>query len=697
MFNLFRYFSTLSLILIGLSAGLLGVAYREVSVRQLTTLAEERNMAMVRVFENAHGEQLASLLASSLGRDADMLLEAAESRQLQAGLARLMQGTATVGVTLYNRLGVVVFATDPEQVGETRLDEQSLRTALAGAVSSDLIRHDSVGTSSARRASRSDLLATWLPLGPAGQAAEGVLEVRQDVTGFLASFRRSQWVVTGVMIGVFGFLFLMQLLVVRRAQRIMGEQSRSIEVSRNTLEVQVDARTQELRRANRLLEGEIAERRQAESKLNYLAYHDPLTGLANRRYFIERLEKSLIDAARRNHRVAVLFIDLDQFKQVNDSLGHVIGDELLVAVATGLSEHVRLIDMIARLGGDEFICVMEAVRTDDEVATLAREVIAAFDSPFRIGGHDLYLSASIGISVFPTDGDSVGDLLRNADTAMYRAKAMGRGNYHFYTPEMTREAQERIRIESLLRRALDNNELSVHLQPQVDGRDGHLVGAEALLRWNSPELGEVPPMRFIPLAEDSGMIIPLGDWVLREACRQVMAWEEGGFVLPQVSVNLSVKQLERPEFIDNLQAILGETGLAPSRLKLEITESVVMTVDNAFVLLDRLRRLGIGLALDDFGTGYSSLSYLKMLPVQQLKIDRSFVVGIGRNSEDEAIIHSVMALANSLEFDVVAEGVETEEQARFLTGAGCHQLQGYLHGRAVPAGEFRSRWSNLLS
>jgi len=278
---------------------------------------------------------------------------------------------------------------------------------------------------------------------------------------------------------------------------------------------------------------------------------------------------------------------------------------------------------------------------------------------------------------------------------MYRAKALGRGHFHFYTPEMTRDAQERIKIEMLLRRALESGELSVHLQPQVDARGGRLVGAEALVRWDSPELGSVPPARFIPLAEDSGIIIALGTWVLREACRQVMQWRASGFELPQVSVNLSVKQLERPEFVDTLLDILDETGIEPSRLKLEITESVVMAVDDAFSLLDRLRKIGISLALDDFGTGYSSLSYLKMLPVQQLKIDRSFVVGIGTNPEDEAIIRSVMALAQSLDFEVVAEGVETAEQAAFLSASGCHQLQGFLHGSAVAPAEFRARWASL--
>ena len=694
MFNLSRYFSILSLILIGLAAGLLGLLYREVSVRQMTALAEDRNVAMAQIFENALGVPLGGLMAASVGVDASMLQASDESLEMQASVTTLMRGTAVVKVKIYNRLGVTIFSTDPTQIGENSLDNPGFKTALGGTVISDLTHRKHMDTFEGAR-SDIDLLASYIPIASEGKAAEGVFELYQDVTPFMTSFRQMLWIVTAVVTAVFAVLYLMQLLVVRRAQGILHDQAERIEAARSTLEIQIDARTQELRRSNRQLEAEVAERRQAESKLNYLAYHDPLTGLANRRYFLERLEASLSDAVGKNERVAVLFIDLDQFKQVNDSLGHGIGDELLVSVAAALTEHVRLIDMLARLGGDEFICVMDSVRSDEEVAMLAQEVIAAFDAPFRIGGHDLFLTASVGISIFPNDGTSVGDLLRNADTAMYRAKALGRGHFHFYTPEMTRDAQERIKIEMLLRRALESGELSVHLQPQVDARGGRLVGAEALVRWNSPELGSVPPARFIPLAEDTGIIIALGTWVLREACRQVMQWRASGFELPQVSVNLSVKQLERPEFVDTLLDILDETGIEPSRLKLEITESVVMAVDDAFSLLDRLRKIGISLALDDFGTGYSSLSYLKMLPVQQLKIDRSFVVGIGTNPEDEAIIRSVMALAQSLDFEVVAEGVETAEQAAFLSASGCHQLQGFLHGSAVAPAEFRARWASL--
>ena len=692
MFNLSRYFSTVSFILIVLAAGILGPLYRQLAIQQMTELAEDRNVAMAQVFRNSLTTPLEALMLASIGKDAAFLRQSGEERQMQASVTALMRNTAVVKVKLYNRLGTVIFSTDPEQIGENRFDNNGFRTAMHGNVSSELILRDSpYGTD--RGLAEADTLASYIPVRGTNAAIEGVLELYQDVTPFMQLLSRTLWWVTGGVACIFGGLYLMQFLVVRRAQKILTDQEGRIKAARDTLEIQVEARTLELKRTNKQLEAEIAERRQAESKLNYLAYHDPLTGLANRRCFIERLDQSLLDAERNGQRLAVLFVDLDQFKQVNDSLGHSVGDELLVAVAARIGDNVKLIDMLARLGGDEFICLMESVHNERDVATLAEEIVDVFEQPFQLGCHELFLSTSVGISLFPGDGQSVVDLMRNADTAMYRAKAIGRGQFHFYTPEMTRDAQERIRMENLLRRALENSEMSVHLQPQVDTQTGELVGAEALVRWNSPELGSVPPSRFIPLAEDSGVIVSLGNWVLRETCRQVMQWQGSGFDLPQVSVNLSVKQLERPEFIDTLDQILVDTGMDPARLKLEITESVVMAVSDAFELLERLRRLGITLALDDFGTGYSSLSYLKMLPVQQLKIDQSFVVGIGSNPGDEAIIRSVMALARSLDFEVVAEGVETAEQADFLAALGCDQLQGFLHGRAVAPAEFRARWS----
>ena len=691
MFNLSRYFSTVSFILIVLAAGVLGPLYQRLSLIQMQNLAESRNVAMAQVFQNSLQAPLASLIGDAVGRDIPSDLSD-DIRRLQGNVLDLMRDTAVIKVKVYNRLGSTIFSTDSRQIGESRLQNPGFRAAISGLVSSELIHRNNIDTFEGQLV-EVDVLSSYIPIVGKDHSVEGVFELYQNVTPFVAQLNRNLWWVTAGVVLVFAALYLMQFLVVRRAQGILEDQEGRIKAARDTLEIQVAARTEELKRTNSQLEGEISERRQAQSKLNYLAYHDPLTGLANRRCFIERLEESLKETAHHGERLAVLFIDLDQFKQVNDSLGHGVGDELLVSVAARLSEHVRLIDMLARLGGDEFICLMEAVRDEDEVELLAREILGAFEYPFKLGDHELYLTASVGISLCPADGHSVLDLMRNADTAMYRAKMLGRGNFHFYTAEMTREAQERIQMENLLRRALDNGELSVHLQPQVEARSARLVGAEALVRWNSPELGLVMPMRFIPLAEDSGLIVGLGNWVLRETCRQFMQWRMSGFELPQVSVNLSVKQLERPEFIDVLGEILDETGMDPSHLKLELTESAVMAVGDAFTPLERLRDLGISLALDDFGTGYSSLSYLKMLPVQQLKIDRSFVEGIGRNTGDEAIIRTIMELARSLRFEVVAEGVETVEQADFLAALGCEQLQGYLHGKAVAPAEFRARWS----
>ena len=691
MFNLSRYFSTVSFILIVLAAGVFGPLYRQLAQRQIGSLAESRNVAMAHLFEEALRQPLEQLLVASLGLDAESLRQSAEVAALRERFGALTRNTALVQLRLYNRLGVVVFATDPAQIGETGASGPDFHTALAGTIGSGLQQHVRVVTFGGEPV-EAHALISHVPVVDRQGTVEGVFELYQDVTPFMQQMQRSErWVMAGVFV-VFAVLFFMQYLVVRRAQGVLTEQERRLKAARDTLELQVEARTEELKRTNRQLQEEIGERRQAEIQLNYLACHDPLTGLANRRYFVERLGACLDETGGGRRQLAVLFIDLDQFKQVNDSLGHVVGDELLIAVAARLSEQLRLVDMLARLGGDEFIGLMEQVRDEDEVAIVAGEIVDLFARPFRLGDNELFLSASVGISLFPRDGTSVVELMRNADTAMYRAKAIGRGEFHFYRPEMTRDARERIRLENLLRRALDRQEFTVYLQPQVDTASSRLVGAEALVRWLSPELGLVLPNLFIPLAEDSGIIVPLGAWVLRETCRQVRRWDESGFALPMVSVNVSVRQLERPEFADTLRAILEETGMNPARLKLELTESVLMGIGNAHGELQSLRALGVSLALDDFGTGYSSLNYLRQLPVQQLKIDRSFIIGIGYSGGDEAIIRTVMQLAASLGFEVVAEGVETHEQADFLAALGCQQLQGHLHGAAMAPAEFRSRW-----
>ncbi|MBS3936729.1 MAG: EAL domain-containing protein [Sulfuritalea sp.] len=482
-------------------------------------------------------------------------------------------------------------------------------------------------------------------------------------------------------------LFLFQLLIVRRAQGILKQQSDALEEANRELDRRVQLRTGEL-------QAEVVERRNAEARLDHLAHHDPLTGLANRLMFIESLKHSLALAARNRRPLAVLFIDLDRFKEINDSLGHTVGDELLIAVSHRLARHLRASDLLARLGGDEFVCVLEEVRNADEAGRVADKLLAYLSQPYDILEHRLFISASIGICLYPTDGEDVDTLVRNADTAMYQAKAGGRGRSCFYSPEMTAYARERSRIEALLRRAIEAGELEVHYQIKV-APDGRPTGAEALLRWNSAALGQVAPVRFIPLAEESGIIVPLGEWILRQVCRQLVDWRAAGLAVPKVSVNLSVRQVERTDIVALVRSALAETGLDPAALELEITESVIMNAENSLVILENLARLGVRLAIDDFGTGYSSLAYLKKLPIHTLKIDRSFVVGIGVHPDDEAIIRSILTLAGSLRLGTVAEGVETEQQAAFLNALGCDEIQGYLFGQPQPAGAFAAHWQAL--
>jgi diguanylate cyclase (GGDEF)-like protein len=487
-----------------------------------------------------------------------------------------------------------------------------------------------------------------------------------------------------LMLGGLTLLFLFQLFVVRRAQGILSQQSAALEEANRELDRRVQARTAEL-------QAEVAERRNAEVRLDHLAHHDPLTGLPNRLMFSEQLKKSIALAARHARKLAVLFIDLDRFKEVNDTLGHSVGDELLVDVTRRLMMRLRSGDTLARLGGDEFVCILEDVREPEEASQVANTLIEMLGEPFRILEHELYIAASIGICIYPTDGEDIDTLVRNADTAMYQAKALGRGCSYFYTPDLTVIAQERNRIETLLRRAIEANELAVHYQMKVDV-GGRPTGCEALLRWNNADLGEVSPVRFIPLAEETGFIVELGEWVLRAACHQLVAWRAADLQVPRVAVNLSVKQIERSDVVEMVRRVLAETGLEPSGLELEITESAIMQTDDALAVLKKLSDLGVQLAVDDFGTGYSSLAYLKLLPIDTLKIDRSFIIGIDGNAGDEAIIRAIMALARSLGFSTVAEGVDSQGQLGFLSLQGCEEIQGFLFARPQPADVFAAAW-----
>jgi diguanylate cyclase (GGDEF)-like protein/PAS domain S-box-containing protein len=424
--------------------------------------------------------------------------------------------------------------------------------------------------------------------------------------------------------------------------------------------------------------------KKSQQELEYLAHHDPLTGLSNRLLCTIQLDQAVQRAERAGNQIAVLFLDLDRFKHVNDSLGHPVGDALLQAVAGRLREQVRGDDVVARLGGDEFTVVMQNLHDDDMAVILAERLIQALCTPFVIRGHELSIGTSIGISLYPRDGTSGEVLLKNADAAMYRAKEAGRNTFRFYAEEMTARALEKVTMEVRLRHAIEQQELVLHYQPQMNLASGRLIGLEALVRWQHPELGLVSPAQFIPLAEETGLIVPLGEWVLKSACAQGAAWLAEGRPFGRIAVNIAGPQMRTGDIAATVGRVLADSGLPPACLELEITETFIMgQAARAIEQLQALRDLGVVLAIDDFGTGYSSLSYLKRLPIHKLKLDQSFVRGLPADDNDAAIARAVIALGHSLQFSVLAEGVETVAQRDFLRNLGCDEAQGYLFSRPV--------------
>ena len=480
--------------------------------------------------------------------------------------------------------------------------------------------------------------------------------------------------------------------------RLIAKVARLLERGRAEAELErcVRERTTQLEDAYRELEREIIERRRAEEA----AYYDTLTGLPNRMLFQERLPHALALAERSRQMLAVMLLDLDRFKTINETLGHGVGDRLLHEVAERLTGCVRRSDTVARFAGDEFaLLLMQITRPDDviriarrteDAVEVAQSILRILEAPFVWGQHELYLTASIGIGLYPDDGEDSQTLLKNAGSALNRAKEQGGNNYQFYTADMNAKALKRLALENNLRHALERDEFVLHYQPQVNISSGRIVGAEALVRWQHPELGLVSPLDFIPLAEDTGLIVPIGEWVLRTACAQNKKWQEEGWPSMCISVNLSARQFQQLQLVESIAEILAETGLAPERLELELTESALMKdTETAVETLRRIKKTGVRIAIDDFGTGYSSLSHLKRLPIDVLKIDRSFVCESTTAPDDAAIVMAIIGLAHNLKLKVIAEGVETEEQLAFLRLLNCDEIQGYLCSKPLAAMAFK--------
>ena len=430
---------------------------------------------------------------------------------------------------------------------------------------------------------------------------------------------------------------------------------------------------------------DITEKKKTDDTLNYLAYYDSLTGLPNRSLFVDRLEQAMKIADRNEQLVAVLFVDLDQFKNVNDSLGHDAGDSLLKDAAERLSNCMRASDTVARWGGDEFCLLLQNVNQIDNVNVVAEKIIDSFAESFYIESKKLFITASVGIILYPLDNNDIKSLLKNADTAMYHAKEKGRNNYQFYNHEMSARLEQRLELEHELRHALERDEFMLLYQPQVDIQQGRIVGIEALIRWQHPERGMVPPDQFIGIAEETGLIVPIGEWVLQQACNQMRLLRDSGLPAIHVSVNLSVRQLREASLVDKVGQALRLSGLEASMLDLEITESMLMSdMDRVKRTLRELSDLGVSISVDDFGTGHSSLAYLKQFPISTLKVDRSFIRDIPHNKDDVAITIAIINLAKGLGIRTVAEGVESRDQLDFLKQQKCNLMQGYYFSKPVP-------------
>ncbi len=658
-FKLTRYFSITSLIGVLVILVALLVFYRYFAFHALMEHETRGNIALTRVFANTIWPNHAAYVKDASATPKSELPQRPEIVRLREDVLRQMNGLNVVKVKIYNLDGLTAFSTDPKQIGEDKSANAGFLQAKAGEPASEITFRNRFDAFEQEIVDR-NLVSSYVPIRKSESSpVEGVMEVYSDVTEFVARLERTQWEIVGSVLGSLSLLYLFLFAIVRRADRLIGAQSAEVRVAH-------------------------------EAVLRNQAYHDSLTGLPNLANFSERLHGMIHSARRSETKCAVLSLDLDGFKNINDSLGHMVGDRLLKDVGRRLKACLRESDVTARFGGDEFLVALSGFKAVEQIVNTAEKVLRTVSDPsYAIDGHNLTVTTSIGIAIFPENGADVAELIKSADAATHHAKKVGRNNYQFHTADMNARALNMLTMERALRQALERDEFFLHYQPQLDVRTGKIVGAEALIRWRHPEKGMVPPAQFIPIAEERGLIVPIGDWVLREACRQNKEWQRQGLPAFAVAVNLSALQFEHKDLSRKVAGVLQDCGLAPEYLELELTESAVMRdAETTIFTMRMLKDIGIRLSLDDFGTGYSSLSQLKRFPLDKLKIDQSFVRGLPHDPDDLAIATAIIGMGHALGQKVIAEGVETEEQRDFLQSHGCDEIQGYLLAEPSPALEF---------
>jgi diguanylate cyclase (GGDEF)-like protein len=657
MWKLLRYSQLLALAVLVSVVVSLSLLYRGLVFDALVEAETDSHVALSKTFANVIWPSHAWFVTrAGLLRPQD-LAGREEIRLIESDLRQLSQGLGVVKVKIYNLHGLTVFSTDHGQIGQDQSANPGFRRARDGYPASEITFRDNFDAWEGSIADR-NIIATYVPVHYHDAApVEAVLELYSDVTPLVESMQRNQWkILAGVLAAMAAVYAVVQLILTRYRRLLVEKESQRIA---------------------------------QEERMRHQAYHDPLTGLPNRASFVEHLHEAMRRAKRAQWPLALLFVDLDLFKRVNDSLGHDAGDRLLRVAAERIRRSVREADMLFRMGGDEFTVLLEDVRGPEEAAMVAQRVIELVCEPLQLQHHEISVTASVGIAMYPRD-DVLGErLVKDADTAMYRAKELGRNRYAFFAQEMNQRVESQMLMEAALRHALKNDEFVLHYQPRISAATGRPVGAEALLRWRHPEWGLVEPARFIPLLEETGLIVPVGAWVLSSACGQAKAWHDAGHGGLRVSVNLSSRQFRSDTLLDSVGQALRESGLPAQFLELELTESLLVeNVDHAMSVMGKLKAMGAALSIDDFGTGYSSLNYLKRFPIDSLKVDRSFVRDLATSPKDAAIVEAIAALARSLGIGLVGEGVEEPWQADFLRSCYCTELQGYLFGEPVPADAF---------
>jgi len=661
-FRLIRYFSIASLVGVLIVLAVLLFFYRQFAFRALQNHETRDNMAITQIFASTLWPKYAAYVKSAGAIGKAEMQRRPEVARLREDVLRQMAGLSVVKVKIYDLDGLTVFSTDPRQIGEDKGSNRGFLQAKAGEAASEITFRDHFDSFEQVINDR-NLISSYIPIRTdRNSPAEGVMEVYSDVTDYVAELERTTWEIAAGVLGSLAFLYLFLFALVRRADRVIRAQGEEVRVAH-------------------------------EAMLRHQSLHDVLTGLPNRRSLSELLDGIVRTAKRNRTKCAVLYLDLDGLKDINDSLGQVAGDQILKEVARRLQACLRATDITARIGGDEFVVALPEIsgaRGGEHIAYAAEKIRDAVSSkPYAVAAHELALTTSIGIAIHPDDGADAVELLRNADAALHHAKKAGRNNYQFHTADMNARALGMLLMEHDLRRALEGKQFLLHYQPQIDLNTGRITGAEALIRWQHPERGLVSPAQFIPIAEERGLIVPIGEWVLQEACRQNKEWQEAGLPAIAVAVNLSASQFQKSNLAQEVARILQDGGLAPEHLELELTESAIMRdADKTIAMMHALKEIGTTLSLDDFGTGYSSLSQLKRLPLDKLKIDQSFVRGLPHDPDDLAISSAIVAMGRALKQTVIAEGVETQGQREVLQSLRCDEIQGYLVARPMPSSDF---------